>query len=369
MYKQRTILNGVNSLEQSGRSLLSAGWLAMGLALATACPALASGNFSKTGSMNEARLYHTATLLDNGEVLVVGGIYGLAAEQTAEVYDPAKGKFTLTGNLNTGRWMHQAVLLPDGRVLVAGGFDTNNNYSATAEIYNPSTGIWTQTGSMSTGRVDFVMTVLPNGLVLAAGGNGYNVTFTNAELYNPATGTWTATGSMTAGYSGWGAVLLQNGQVLALVSGAADLYNPGTGTWTTTTPSPSGSGFAGLLPNGLAFFGGDEFYDPSTAQWTSFPAPSSFGGFAVLATGQVLAAGSVFYVNTQPYPIEETSKASELWDLSTLAWTSTGNLNVSRIHQSMTLLPNGQVLAAGGESFDKNSGALIPTASAELYTP
>jgi hypothetical protein len=340
---------------------------ALALAMSIA-GARGSGNFSRTGNMNAARLYHTATLLDNGEVLVAGGIYGLAAKQTAEVYDPARGKFTLTGNLNTGRWQHQAVLLPDGRVLVAGGFDTNDNFSATAEIYNPSTGTWSPTGSMSTGRVDFVPTVLPNGLVLAAGGNGYNVTFSSAELYNPATGTWTQTGAMTAGYSGWGAVLLQDGQVLAIVSGGVDLYNPASGTWTTTTPSPSGAGFAGLLPNGLAFFGGDEFYDPSTAQWTTFAAPSSFGGFAVLTTGQVLAAGSVFYVNARPYPIEETSKASELWNPSTLAWTSTGNLNVSRIHQTMTLLLNGQVLAAGGESFDKNAGALVPIASAELYT-
>jgi hypothetical protein len=89
------------------------------------------------------------------------------------------------------------------------------------------------------------------------------------------------------------------------------------------------------------FFGGDEFYSLSTAQWTAFAAPSSFGGFAVLATGQVLAAGSVIYVNARPYPIEETGKSAELWDLSTLAWTSTGSLNVSRIHQTMTLPLNG----------------------------
>lgn len=93
------------------------------------------------------------------------------------------------------------------------------------------------------------------------------------------------------------------------------------------------------------------------------------GGFAVLATGQVLAAGSIIEVNAQPYPIAETTKASQLWDPSTLAWTSTGNLQVSRVGQSMTLLPNGKVLLAGGESFDKSAGALRPIASAELYTP
>lgn len=327
------------------------------------------GNFNKTDSMNVARFNHTATLLANGEVLVVGGNYGLTAAQTAEVYNPAKGKFTLTGNLNMGRWSQQAVRLPDGQVLVAGGIDTNGNFTATAELYNPATGAWMPTGNMSTGRVDFVLTTLPNGLVLAAGGNNYNVSFSGAELYDPATGTWSPTGSMTADYSGWGAVLLQDGQVLAIVSGAVDLYAPASGTWTTTTPSPSGAGFTGLLPNGFAWIGGDEFYDPSTAQWTAFARPSSAGGLAVLASGEVLAAGGVFYVNGQPYPTEETSKAAELWDLSTLAWTSTGSLNVSRTSQSMTLLLNGQVLAAGGETFDKGQGRLVPTATAELYTP
>ena len=155
---RHTRLNEANAPEPSGHSLLSVGILALGLAMTASSPALGSGSFSKTGSMNVARLYHTATLLANGEVLVVGGVYSLAAQQTAEVYNPAKGKFTLAGNLNTGRWSHQAVLLPDGRVLVAGGFDTNDNFTASAELYNPSTGTWTPTGSMSTGRVDFVLT-------------------------------------------------------------------------------------------------------------------------------------------------------------------------------------------------------------------
>ena len=354
-------LHAVDGPERSRLPLRAAGLVALALAMSIA-GARGSGNFNKTGSMNVPRDEHTASLLANGEVLVVGGLNG-NPQQTAELYDPAKGKFTFTANLNIGRYAHEAVRLPDGRVFVAGGFDTNFNRTATVELYEPTNGTWTLTASMSTPRWNFSLVLLPNGLVLVAGGNGYGVP-NDAELYNPATGTWSPTSTPDF----WGGVVLQVGKMLALVNGGADLYDPAAGTWTATTPPPASAGFDGLLPNGLAFYL-DEFYDPSTAQWTTFGRPSSTGGFAILATGQVLAAGTVFHVNARPYPITETGKAAQLWDLSTLAWTSTGSLNVSRVGQSMTLLLNGQVLAAGGQTFNKNSGTLVPTATAELYSP
>jgi hypothetical protein len=354
-------LHVVKEPERSGLALRAVGLVSLALAMSIA-GARGSGNFNKTGSMNLARDEHTATLLANGEVLVVGGLNGYP-QQTAELYDPARGKFTFTGSLNIGRYSHQAVRLPDGRVFVAGGFDTNFNRTATVELYNPATGTWTLAASMSTPRWNFGLVLLPNGLVLVAGGNGYGVP-NDAELYNPATGSWSPTSTPDF----WGGVVLQDGKMLALVNGGADLFDPAAGTWTATTPPPVSAGFDGLLPNGWVFYE-YEFYDPSTAQWTTFGRPSSTGGFAVLATGQVLAAGTVFHVNARPYPITETGKAAQLWDPSTLAWTGTGSLNVSRAGQSMTLLLNGQVLAAGGQTFDKSSGTLVPTATAELYTP
>jgi hypothetical protein len=87
----------------------------------------ATGTWTVTGSLNIRRLYHTATLLASGEVLVAGGYINLAS---AELYDPASGIWTLTGRLNTGRDFHTATLLADGRVLVAGRL-------ASAELYDP----------------------------------------------------------------------------------------------------------------------------------------------------------------------------------------------------------------------------------------
>ena len=93
----------------------------LGLLVSTAIPVLA-GSFSNTGSMNAARLYHTATLLANGEVLVAGGEnYTDGYLDSAELYNPATGKWTLTGTMTTKRWGPQAVLLQNGQVLVAGG--------------------------------------------------------------------------------------------------------------------------------------------------------------------------------------------------------------------------------------------------------
>ena len=70
-------------------------------------------------------MYHTATLLPNGKVLVAGGVVTAAILlASAELYDPATGTWTATGSLNTARYYHTATLLPNGKVLVAGGDGT-----------------------------------------------------------------------------------------------------------------------------------------------------------------------------------------------------------------------------------------------------
>src|SRR5690242_9103536 len=78
---------------------------------------LAGQSFSPTGSMNEARVQHTATLLDNGTVLVTGG-----SSNTAEIYDPAtvSWRYTLHA-MAYSRVAHTAVKLSSGKVLLAGG--------------------------------------------------------------------------------------------------------------------------------------------------------------------------------------------------------------------------------------------------------
>ena len=74
----------------------------------------ATGTFTLTGSLNTARTAHTATLLNNGTVLIAGGVDDGVALASAELYDPITGLFTLTGNLNNARGNQVAALLDSG---------------------------------------------------------------------------------------------------------------------------------------------------------------------------------------------------------------------------------------------------------------
>ncbi len=95
-----------------------------------------TGTWSTTGSMTIARDYHTATLLNNGKVLVAGGNYvgTQPALASAELYDPGTGTWSTTGSMNFGRLLHTATLLNNGKVLVAGGSGGFNTSLASAEI-------------------------------------------------------------------------------------------------------------------------------------------------------------------------------------------------------------------------------------------
>ncbi len=143
-----------------------------------------TGEFTPTGSMSVARYFHTATLLADGRVLVAGGTPGgMATDQTggtisstAEVYDPKSGTFAPTGSMTVSRAEHTATLMRDGRVLVVGGVsgpDGARNATASIEIYDPKTGGFTAAGVMASPRLGHAATLLPDGLVLIVGGVHY----------------------------------------------------------------------------------------------------------------------------------------------------------------------------------------------------
>ncbi|HEX9539970.1 MAG TPA: hypothetical protein VGA04_17560 [Streptosporangiaceae bacterium] len=190
--------------------------------------------------------------------------------------------------MTTGRKQATATLLNNGQVLVAGG------QTSTAELYNPATGKWTQTGSMDVSRMDGNATLLPDGDVLETSGISAGGPF--AELYHPATGQWSdATGGLT--------------------------------TCTAVRDC--------------------RFYSSET----------------LLPTGNVLVAGGMVGLASNP----ATTASAMLYNPASNAWTATGSMNGGRGQQTATLLPDGQVLVAGGISFGGHRAN--PLATAELYTP
>jgi Galactose oxidase, central domain/Kelch motif len=265
--------------------------------------AAGSGSWTITGSMHHAGGAETATLLQDGRVLVAGGEgQGGRTVASAELYDPATGQWTDTGSMHVARRGHTATLLADGRVLVAGGWNIGSDSRAwvIAELYDPATGTWSETGSMSRGRYGPKAIRLPDGRVLVIGGyiSGGGTT-RGAELYDPTTGTWSGARSMTAPGA---ATLLPDGKVLALHGGSAELYDPQNGLWTAMAipPEAIGDSATTLADGRMLMLGGAgdafdkaELYDPLAGTWTPTGRPLTGRGPATLLTdGTVLLFGA-----------------------------------------------------------------------------
>ncbi len=149
-----------------------------------------TGLFSPVGPLNEARSGTELVLLKSGRVLVVGGVAGQSGATkpiaSAEIFDPATGRFTATGSLGEARFKHAALALPDGRVLVIAGSDErgrDGGKKRTLEIYDPVRGEFTPGGTLHHARYKLTdaVALLADGRVLIGGSGRY------PEVYNPAT--------------------------------------------------------------------------------------------------------------------------------------------------------------------------------------
>jgi uncharacterized protein (TIGR03437 family) len=257
---------------------------------------------------------------------------------------------------------------------------------------NAQSPAWSATGALSTARSLHTATPLSNGKVLVVGGiNILSPCCTNtgnAELYDPATGQWTATGNPSTPRANHIAARLASGKVLiASGNGApfsnilntAEIYDPATGNWT-----PAGnlnvarqSPRAALLADGRVLVTGGlivvnnqavltntaEVYDPATNVWTPTPPMNSgrvLHTVTLLPNGKVLAAGGSA-ASFRPV----LQRTAELYDPATNTWTLTGEMTTPRVTHSTTLLANGKVLVTGGSS----DGSSIVLAQAELYDP
>ncbi|MGB8130242.1 MAG: IPT/TIG domain-containing protein [Candidatus Angelobacter sp.] len=337
--------------------------------LATIPPGATTGNVTvKQGStvsnallftvqslvLNASRYQHSATLLNNGTVLIAGGINCTASGSctylnSAEIYDPSSRVFTSTGNLGTPR-SAPAVLLQNGKVLIAGGYkcDSAGNCASlsTAEIYDPTSHTFMPAGNMTAARNGHTMTLLRNGQVLIAGGQTCAaatscIALNTAELYDPIQGLFTSTASLSAARYNASAAVLNSGLVLiaggfdgATYPSTAELYDPAAGTFSAASNLifPRSNATATLLNGGRVLIAGG-----STCSSPSCPA----------ITAEVYIPGAGFnYASFTGNP---------------------GSMNFARLGHTATLLTNGQVLLAGG--YDSCGSTCNSGATIENYDP
>ena len=261
-----------------------------------------TGTWTGAGSLVQPRYQHVATTLQDGRVLVTGGS-GIVGDtwkdlSSSEIFDAGTGAWSTTGPLAGPRLLHTATLLEDGTVLVVGGSDgKSSGFLRRTETFDPDTGLWTNAGALGVGRAGHTATLMGDGKVLVTGGfNGGGTTLATSEVYNPATRTWSSAAPLSAPRKWHNATALSDGRVL--VAGgkgttSTDVYSPISKTWrsagtlSTERAYPSVTG----LPDGTALvaggFKGSTYF--KTAEIVTPPAVEHARSVTLAGTHQVVS--------------------------------------------------------------------------------
>lgn len=327
-------------------------------------------------------------LLPNGKVVLVGWVFG------ASIFDPATGSFTATpATLYTHGNAATATLMSNGQVLIVGGAQTPSS----AELYDPSTNQFINTGQPLYPHGDnATATLLNDGRVLIVGGiagagilsaSAPVATFNApAEIYDPKSGTFSAAGAMLEKRNGHTATLLSNGQVL-ITGGeptfddyptnssfdSAEIFDPSSGmfSFAGTMTEPRVAHYAVLLPNGKVLVGGGyapdmgsaELFDPLTRLFE--PTGRMTSGARASALGTLLPSGQVLVTGGKD-SFELATSTAELYDPTSATFSVTGSMTVGRDGFAGVLLQDGRFFVYGGATSVCCSYGL---SSSEIYTP
>jgi N-acetylneuraminic acid mutarotase len=262
-----------------------------------------NATWTDAAKLPQATMRATASLLADGTVLQIGGIYSGGANDVADDvlnYDPDSNAWTAAPDMpeNPNRFGHTSTILGDGSVLVTGGFTNcpkNGSTStavATAARYHPATNTWSAVAVMNQKRAFHSATLLKNGQVLIAGGGGnieanclrptWNSVHASAEIYDPETDTWTTVGLMQEARTEHQALLLSSERVVVAggrrlstgrIVSSAEIYDPDTKIWTTTSRLQRGryGHSLNLLPEGVLAIGGFHSFAQSEVSIERFP--------------------------------------------------------------------------------------------------
>ena len=283
---------------------------------------------------------------------------------------------TIAAAATAGAWLRQRDVAPDLSLLPPVDLPALPSPNLSAPSFTPipsavanQAGDWIATGWMGTPRFEYTAVRLLDGRVLVVGGSA-DEHDTSAELYDPASGTWSPTGNMLKPRAGMPATLLRDGRVLvgdvadpAAVEFGAELYDPASGTWTATGNMINGGGStATLLRDGRVLVIGygvrGELYDPDTGTWTvtgKMINPRHSHVAILLPDGNVLVAGG-------HAPGDDPTDSAELYDPDTGTWTAIADMHAPREAIAAFLQPDDKVLVIGGSARGEPQ-------SAESYDP
>ncbi|HET8869142.1 MAG TPA: kelch repeat-containing protein [Aquabacterium sp.] len=236
----------------------------------------ATGHWTTQGEMSTGRSESCVVQVSSTVFFVHGGNRSLNGSQTAEWFDTATG-VTEPAVASPSRLYHTATVLADGRILVAGGVSSEGyagGVSPTLELWDPSDHSWRYAAQpMIQARHAHTATLMPDGKVLLTGGYSATGMASSAELFDPATETTQLISSALLGRAGHGCVLLSNGDVLIaggeMAGTQTQAASPGavrlvSGTWAvealTSVPALGwvGASVAANAQGQLIFFGGQD---------------------------------------------------------------------------------------------------------------
>jgi hypothetical protein len=349
----------------------------------------ATNTWTSVPSMAHNRIYHTATLLDNGKVLVVGGSSdGTAANvlTSSELFDPTASTWTNGPVLSAGVWRHRALQLGTGftgKTLIVGGQSSAGTSVVTCNLYDSTANTFSAGGSLATARSFHTATLLNSGLVLVTGGlNASGTVVASAEQYTASANTWATTGSLATARCGAKAVVLSSGTVM-VVGGSStnNIVSPtplastelfSSGSFTAGATMNSAAAFASLTKltdNSVVRLGGflatpaDEVEIYNGTVWTVGALPPS--SIPTVTSRRGCKAFETTANNLLMFGGQETATPFGLWATSEL-YNKTAN--TWSVTESAT--QSAFVLASSGLAFVRSNGVLthVTIPSGSTYT-